>query len=123
MSFLDRFRKQRAAHPPEDRHDIGLPTEHLYSVGAAEDGRACIIVRAQSIDWNGNPVSGASETVYALQDIGQFVGFCLRSGNDELMQAVLSPVSACPQARSIITDGRTTANPTYASLRRDRQIV
>lgn len=123
MSFLDRFRKQRSAPPPEDRHEIGLPTEHLYSVGAVEDGRACVVVRAQSIDWNGNPVSGTSETVYTLQDIGQLVGFCLRSGNDELMQAVLSPVSAYTQGRPTITDGRTTANPTYASLGRDRQIV
>jgi hypothetical protein len=68
------------------------PVSIEYSIGESPGGKPCVVVKSQELDWDGRPVGTVTETVHAIGDIEQLVGFCLRCGNSDLMKAVRRPV-------------------------------
>lgn len=71
---------------------MDLPVSHEYSIGTTTNGTPCIVVKRQSMDWEGRSVGEAVESVITIPEIEQLVGFCLRCGNSELLRAVRRPV-------------------------------
>jgi hypothetical protein len=67
------------------------PESVLYSVGKTPAGNSCVVVTTQEIDWNGAPVGAPSKATITIQEIEQLVGFCIRCGNAELIEAVQRP--------------------------------
>ena len=71
---------------------MSFPISQEYSIGTTAQGNPCVVTKSQQIDWEGNPFGPVKETVITIQDIEQFVGFCIRCGNDDLMRAVRRPI-------------------------------
>jgi hypothetical protein len=69
-----------------------LPVSIEYSVDTTTSDTPCVIIKKQSIDWEGRSVGTATESVVTIPEIEQLVGFCLRCGNSELLRAVRRPV-------------------------------
>lgn len=69
-----------------------LPVSTEYSIGKAPNGKPCVVVKSQEVDWNGRPVGAVMETIHTIGEIEQLIGFCLRCGNSDLLKAVRRPV-------------------------------
>jgi hypothetical protein len=69
------------------------PESVLYSIGKTIAGNPCVVVTTQEVDWDAKPIGEASQRAITIQDIEQLVGFCVRCGNQELLQAVQRSLS------------------------------
>jgi hypothetical protein len=69
------------------------PESVVYSIGKTSAGNPCVVITTQTIDWDGKPIGAPSTTAVTIQEIEQLIGFCIRCGNDELLQAVKGAVS------------------------------
>jgi hypothetical protein len=67
------------------------PESVLYGIGKTSTGNPCVVITTQTIDWDAKPIGTPSKTAITIQEIEQLVGFCIRCGNDELLQAVKRP--------------------------------
>jgi hypothetical protein len=67
------------------------PESVVYSIGKTPAGNSCVVVTTQEIDWSGTPIGAPSKATITIQDIEQLVGFCVRCGNTELLEAVRRP--------------------------------
>ena len=69
------------------------PESVEYSIGKTSAGNPCVVITTQQIDWDANPIGDKSQRAITIQEIEQLVGFCVRCGNAELLQAVKRPLS------------------------------
>jgi hypothetical protein len=71
-----------------------LPVSTEYSIGKAPNGKPCIVIKSQKVNWEGLPAGPVTETFHTIEEIEQLVGFSLRCGNNDLMKAVRRPLYA-----------------------------
>ena len=64
-----------------------------YRIGTTSSGNPCVVIKTQIIDWDANPIGVPSERAVTIQEIEQLVGFCIRCGNPQLLEAVKKPFS------------------------------
>jgi hypothetical protein len=67
------------------------PESVVYSIGKTSRGNPCVVITTQEIDCEAKPIGTPSKRAFTIQEIEQLVGFCIRCGNDELLQAVKGP--------------------------------
>lgn len=70
------------------RYEQSLPVSEEYSIEKTASGQPAVKITSRRVDWNGRLVGDAKERIVSIDDIEQIVGFCLRSGNKDLMRAV-----------------------------------
>jgi hypothetical protein len=72
---------------------MAYPESVEYRIGTTSSGNPCVVIKTQTIDWDAKPIGVPSERAVTIQEIEQLVGFCIRCGNQQLLDAVKKPLS------------------------------